>query len=253
MDSIKSLPPVSVSSPVSVSAKWWIAVGIVIILIAPVILTRPAIWSWADFSNSADIGETIGGITAPVVGILSAVLLFFALMQQVKTNELTQQQIAAQNKKDALRSESDAIHQLYNNLKQNIDSFSYSTLDAYDFGEGHYCYGSEAIYKLFQDLYCNCHTDEEELAGNPKITELTSILEICAAVLERLKTSEIEDKEVLTILTKHQFRYRIYPRLHTNISALQPHYCSSCAKNHGLPLSLVNLIQELKKRAIDEA
>lgn len=59
--------------------------GIVVTLFAPIIFTQlPCI---VDFSNKGDIGSTIGGTTAPFIGILSILLLFYTLWEQIKFNK----------------------------------------------------------------------------------------------------------------------------------------------------------------------
>ena len=65
----------------------WIitAVGIVLTVILPFILTRT--WGLIAFEeSSAQVGDTIGGITAPVVGIVSVLLLALTLREQIEYN-----------------------------------------------------------------------------------------------------------------------------------------------------------------------
>lgn len=227
------------------SARKWLVAGLILIALAPLILTLPAYWSKLDFSTTSSIGDTIGGITSPIVGVLGSILIFYALIEQVRANKLLQNQIKEQSIKESLEINSREINQLYNNLKSSIDNFTYVSLDVNLFGQGQYLTGSEAIYKLFNDFYCDCHISEDELEGNPKITELTSILEICDVILNKISISTIPDKDVLNILTIHQFRYRIYPRLKLDIENLSQHRCDICEKDHGLPERLVELINNL--------
>ncbi len=62
------------------------------VLFGPILLTQTGICI-ADFSdnenNTGLIGDTIGGITAPVVGLISAVLLYLALLKQIENNNIT--------------------------------------------------------------------------------------------------------------------------------------------------------------------
>lgn len=70
-----------------------LVVGIIIILIAPTILTQPAIKSIWNFSETGSIGDTIGGITTPFIGLLGALLVFLSFKQQIKANEKLEKQI----------------------------------------------------------------------------------------------------------------------------------------------------------------
>ena len=58
---------------------------LVAILLAPYLLTRP-FCDKLSFMNTGQIGDTIGGTTAPIVGIVSIVLLAYTLIEQVKFN-----------------------------------------------------------------------------------------------------------------------------------------------------------------------
>ena len=158
---------------IAVTLLW---IGIPLCLLTPVIFTQP--WGLIDFSNTGSIGDTIGGITAPFINILGAILVFLALKSQIEANISLQEQVERQDREKKLEIESKQLNQLYDNLKSSIDNFKYSTLDRWELGnaEQKELSGSEAIYKLFQDFYCDFHADEEEMNCNPKITEIMRIM-----------------------------------------------------------------------------
>lgn len=58
---------------------------LVAIMLAPYLLTRP-FCDKLSFMNTGQIGDTIGGTTAPIVGIVSIVLLAYTLIEQLKFN-----------------------------------------------------------------------------------------------------------------------------------------------------------------------
>lgn len=62
-----------------------VAVSVLIILLAPFVLTRPSI-EIMSFLNTGQIGDTIGGISSPVVGIVSIFLLAYTLIEQLNFN-----------------------------------------------------------------------------------------------------------------------------------------------------------------------
>jgi len=145
------------------TAKILLLIGIPLSLLAPIIFTQP--WGLMDFSNTGTIGDTIGGITAPFINILGAVLVFLALKSQIEANLSLQEQVERQDTDKKLETKSKQLNQLYDNLKSSIDNFKYSTLDRWELGNTNQkeLGGSEAIYKLFQDFYCDFHADEEEM------------------------------------------------------------------------------------------
>ena len=63
-----------------------VMIGIILTLTLPGILSFPAFFSSLDLSKGKDIGSAIGGITAPVVGILTCLLVYFTFKQQVNFN-----------------------------------------------------------------------------------------------------------------------------------------------------------------------
>lgn len=58
---------------------------LVAILLAPYLLTRP-FCDEVSFVDTGQIGDTIGGTTAPIVGIVSIFLLAYTLIEQLKFN-----------------------------------------------------------------------------------------------------------------------------------------------------------------------
>jgi hypothetical protein len=63
--------------------------GILLIItsIAPWLFTHPAICDRLNFTDTGSIGDTIGGLTSPFVGLIGAILVFISFMQQVKANK----------------------------------------------------------------------------------------------------------------------------------------------------------------------
>ncbi|WP_283687379.1 putative phage abortive infection protein [Dysgonomonas sp. Marseille-Q5470] len=60
-------------------------VGIVVTLLAPILFTRGL--TQYDFTETGEIGDTIGGITAPIIGILSVIFLIWTLWEQIDFNK----------------------------------------------------------------------------------------------------------------------------------------------------------------------
>lgn len=81
--------------------------------ISVVIFTLPY-FGWLGLNDNANIGSTIGGITAPVIGITSSILLYMALTKQTESNN-----------DQKLKSESDIIFLLINQLDIEVNMFYY--------------------------------------------------------------------------------------------------------------------------------
>jgi hypothetical protein len=65
--------------------------GLIIIIIPP-LLVIPTFWGALDFSDTGEIGDTIGGITAPFINGIGAILVFIAFKEQIKANNLLKEQ-----------------------------------------------------------------------------------------------------------------------------------------------------------------
>ncbi|MCR8556187.1 hypothetical protein KXD93_00955 [Mucilaginibacter sp. BJC16-A38] len=69
----------------------------VIIIVIPALLLQPAFFKFWNFSNSASIGETIGGITSPFINGIAAILVFIAFKAQIKANQIITNQEKSRN------------------------------------------------------------------------------------------------------------------------------------------------------------
>jgi len=71
-------------------SKWLIGIVIILVLFAllsPLIFTQSGVF---DFSETGQIGDTIGGIMNPFIGIASIIVMFLAFYMQYKANKIMQ-------------------------------------------------------------------------------------------------------------------------------------------------------------------
>src|SRR4051812_26592121 len=73
-----------------------------------------------DLSNSQaqNIGGAIGGMTAPIIGLFSSILLYLALTRQTQSS-----------KEQQLKNESDIIFSLFSQLDEEVNGFYYKYTD----------------------------------------------------------------------------------------------------------------------------
>jgi len=95
-------------------AKIVLFIGIPFCLLTPILFTQD--WGLLDFTNTGNIGDTIGGITAPFTNILAAILVFLAFRAQISANLSLQEQIEQQNLEKKNEIERLQISQLYENV-----------------------------------------------------------------------------------------------------------------------------------------
>ena len=82
------------SSPNYTRYSWPLAIAALIIIsvgcFAPWLFTLPGT---PDFTNTGQIGDTIGGTMSPFVGIAGVIMTFVAFMMQVRANEIQREQL----------------------------------------------------------------------------------------------------------------------------------------------------------------
>lgn len=68
---------------------------------------------WIDFSNTGEIGDTIGGLTAPVIGIIGAWLVFLSFREQWITNQIQYREIRNFRHFDILEKRVSNLHESF--------------------------------------------------------------------------------------------------------------------------------------------
>lgn len=65
--------------------EWVLIISISFSFISPLIFTRN--WSGIDFSETGQIGDTIGGLVSPFLNLLSIILLYLTLKEQIDSTK----------------------------------------------------------------------------------------------------------------------------------------------------------------------
>ncbi|MDJ1500649.1 hypothetical protein [Xanthocytophaga agilis] len=109
------------------SKKHWtyFGIGIFLIFCIPVVLNLPAFRPELDFSQSGQIGDTLGGITAPFINIIGGLLIYLSFQKQVEANQKQTEAIAKQIEanelqREALTIQREALENERENLKEEI-------------------------------------------------------------------------------------------------------------------------------------
>lgn len=239
-------------------------VGLGLALLGPALLVLPTIWAPLDFSSTGQIGDTIGGITAPIVNLLGAYLVYVAFRAQVEANRLLQQQASEQKANRIEDNESTRLFQMYEHLVAAIDGFSFNGFNEEYLQNpgntrsqhlrGANPQGSHAIYLMMDEIKCHYHGTEEQLEEDVAVAEFTAILRMFELITERLKHATGRDWPVLLQLTMHQFRYRVMVRFKDQTAEdLAKWHCSACRHDHGLPERMLMLFASIEKNLAELA
>lgn len=123
--------------------------GIAIMLIAPFIFTR----SWLiSFKDTGPIGDTIGGITAPIVNLIAAVLVYLSFRQQLVANEIQIELIRSSKSDENARIEKELLKIHLEEIKDSIKHLSYHSI----YQTRARKYGAEAVESFEIDYRHDC-------------------------------------------------------------------------------------------------
>ena len=191
-------------------ARILLIVGVILILLAPLILTRAL--GIIDFSNTGQIGDTIGGITAPIASLVGSILVFFALETQIEANQIIQKHEESQKK------QLQNLLDQFKMLREDINDFSYITFksDSTDEEKNSVSYLTRTGRDAFRQVIVGMkqyktkqHLDLYKL--NHKLGEVKSILLAMDSLLKQTDSATIEltDKVFLRNLISYQFNSKI--------------------------------------------
>jgi hypothetical protein len=212
-----------------------LAAGIVCLLVAPYLFTRPGNIS---FKETGPIGDTIGGITAPITGLIGSILVFLALRAQIVANEIIQGQIRDQKIEEQMKKEVGYISDLYKYLLSTIENIQVGKTK-----------GVGAIMELMNISVNwerkNAHADYYLSQG--RIAELYGLLRLAKTFLIQVEKSKLDnsDKGYFRELVRHHVDSFVSPYL--SMESSKP-ACEICGDMHnGVSFKLVELVREIEK------
>lgn len=108
-------------------------ITLLVTIISPLLFTRP--WTGIDFTQTGNIGDTIGGLTSPFLNFLSIILLYLTLREQTTSSR---------KQKDF-----DSVNALFNVVKNDFEN-----INLYQNNKS--CYsGTRAIFEM-RDILLKC-------------------------------------------------------------------------------------------------
>ena len=205
--------------------------GVVCIVAAPVLMVTGGY----SLTETGDLGDTIGGVTAPISSLVGSILVFLALRSQIMANKITQKQIHDQKVEEQMKKEVAYVSDLYKYFLNNIQSY-----------ETKYYKGHRAIMKVMSLLAeterKNAHDEEQLYYGTA--AELYGILKLGKLFLEQVNQSRLDehDKRYFKELLRHHYDSFIVPYLAKNNKKPA---CEICGEMHnGIPIKILAVINE---------
>ena len=186
-------------------------------------------------AQSSDLGNAIGGITAPISSLVGSILVFLALRSQIIANKITQKQIREQKVEEQIKKEVSYVSDLYKYFLNSIQAY-----------ETKYYNSHKAIMQVMSLLAeserKNAHDEGQLYYGTA--AELYGILKLGKLFLEQVNKSRIEehDKRYFKELLKYHYDSFVVPYL--SKSSEGP-VCEVCGEMHnGIPIRMQEVIQQ---------
>jgi len=168
----------------------YFALGLIVLCFLWVFfLTKPAFIPSFNLQGKYQIGETIGGMTAPLVGIGSSVLLFLALVAQMRATEMQRKAFTGQDQKN----ESDFIFTMFNQFLTELSFFTYSFFEVrnhLDVKSEHT--GLDALNK-FVNRYITTSLKEQSIGTYPQSRQILLLLDSLSSIKQRIENADITE------------------------------------------------------------
>lgn len=160
------------------------------IFIGPALMVGPS--STISFKNTGEIGDTIGGITAPVIGLVSAILLYLSFRAQIKANRVVQQEANFRYILDE-----------FENAKAKIESFQFQdTVGLYN--------GNYGLERLAIEIHSYIQTSVGVWRYDEYFAKANFQMINFSIFLEEVSDLDISDKQRKTIKAKIWFYHAEY-------------------------------------------
>lgn len=190
-------------------------IGIILIIISPFLFTRA--FGIIDFSDTGEIGDTIGGITSPISSIIGSILVFYALKAQIEANEIVQSQLQEQRIREQQQKIVYQLTKLLEIIQIEIKEFTYRettkrTRNGISEEIINIYHGSDAVANFIR-LYIILKYDKLDDAEVEiyHIRKLKYLLIMIQQLIHKIDTEQIpsEDKENLKIILSYTYLINI--------------------------------------------
>lgn len=237
-------------------SKWVLGIGIITTFVFPAIVFL--------FDLPGDtlgltglLGDTIGGITSPVLSLVGSVLLYIALTDQIEANNLLSVQIEEAKQDSKIQRELEHISELYHLFERSIESFPYEDKQFDEAGRRGYAtvYKGTIALTHFVDhlLVSDADPHDDHMHGaDTGVKEFRSIIKSAELLIDRISNSHVtpEDKRFYKNLILHRISYNLSPDFERIPADRRMGIrCKICGEDHGsFPVILFNSIEELKTK-----
>lgn len=234
------------------NANFIIIAAIIFCFLAPIIFTQSVFCKLFNYSETGQIGDTIGGITSPILSLFGSILVFYALKAQIDANKLIQDQFNEQKKDELERKKLLYITEQINIIRNDINDFSFSyKKDNYKYNYS----SSDAIFQFLNNIKKGGEHEKsyvDFLNENPKINELISLLKIFNNQIDIINREVISDfdKKYFLSLLEYQYKSKIMQPIlaFKKFRREEQEICAGCKQKHGIPDEIFDLNEMISNK-----
>jgi hypothetical protein len=222
---------------------WAIFVGVLIFVFTlPYAIVNIYISKSTDYSSTGPIGDTIGGITAPIVNLISALLVFLAFRAQIQANEIVRKQLRSERKRRDEDINDAILRRRYDIMTKELNNLYYTD----NLNRLHT--GIESIQPGLIQL-ANFFHDESSLESQKYIKELNDIITMLKAIHSDLYNKKVSVEERLFTVTEFlRVLGKIVDEYSLALDSIRNQaVCKDCKKKHSIPKKLHENFQSLVK------
>jgi len=233
-----------------------IVIGIILIVVSPILLTRD--FGLISFLETGNIGDTIGGISAPITGLIGSILVFYALKAQIDANKLIYDQFEYQKQEESYKklslyitSQLDFIRQDINDLNYRATRTTVTNKNENEKTEYIDVKGTAAIGEvLYQSGFFNYSRNTESIfVKMPNLKLIQNILERLLSLMEKIDRSDflIEDKKHLLNVLDYTYLNKLQPFLKKHESERKK-LSKGTNINYGIPEEIYEVYDKINER-----
>jgi len=214
------------------------------VVISPWLWTQSALWG-VSFQSTGQVGDTIGGTTAPIVGLVGAILLFLALKAQIRANQIVMDQMREQRALDSYQKLNGYMTQQVQLLRDDMNEFSLTQTTTSGPSNARVKQtvqfkGVEAIIKALDSMKDMSADHDAQLVDIPQFAHIRVLLERLRFLVEDISSKQLTEVDKTYLLSTARFTYEA--RLKPVLELLEEHRvpkqapCAHCGKVHtGIP------------------
>ncbi|MBK6833809.1 MAG: hypothetical protein IPG89_05850 [Bacteroidetes bacterium] len=201
---------------------------------------------WFKYSDYGTTGDAIGGMTAPVVNLIGAFLVYLALREQVKANDIVQKQLDKSEKEKRTEEENKILENMFSYTIKSVEKIEYIT------PKGESLYGIPAIQTILVKVLRDNHEGGiKKIEDHKEFVLVYNTVQLFDVILDYIDESEATLATKFTINKFLQHSYATYISTGIEVSELQYKsilsnpICPQCNVEHKLPKKLLDAIEKI--------